>query len=221
MSVYYKIVSEKISWFNHKYELGKTYKCDGDLEFNRVGFHCYKNPLYGLNMFPFEGELFEVEIGSEYIEKDNVTISRSFKPVRKITGTERNRLLTGHVYDENTGRETWFINGKLHRDQDKPAFIWYSVSKKSNQKSKYWYQNGELHREGDQPAVITSAGTQEWYKHGKRHRDGDNPAVITYNGIRRWYKNGVLHREGNPAVILNDDVKFWFLNGELIKPVEN
>jgi hypothetical protein len=35
---------------------------------------------------------------------------------------------------------------------------------------------------------------------------------------RIWYINGQFHREDGPAVELTmDDVKYWYINGKLIK----
>jgi len=43
-------------------------------------------------------------------------------------------------------KENWFLKGKLHRGNDKPASIWADGSKR-------WYINGNLHREDNKPAI--------------------------------------------------------------------
>jgi hypothetical protein len=48
-----------------------------------------------------------------------------------------------HVY----GRKAWYINGKLHRDNDLPAVEWFNGPKE-------WYVNGLYHRENDLPAYV-------------------------------------------------------------------
>jgi hypothetical protein len=80
-------------------------------------------------------------------------------------------------------RIRWCKNGKPHRDNDKPAVIWYNGSI-------YWYKNGVHHRDNDQPAVIFIDGSKYWCKNGEWHRDNDQPAVIQSDGTKRWYKNG-------------------------------
>ena len=57
------------------------------------------------------------------------------------------------------GREYWYTNGKLHKD-DGPAVIFPDGTE-------YWYTNGRLHRT-DGPAVIYPDGTEAWYTNGKR-----------------------------------------------------
>lgn len=60
------------------------------------------------------------------------------------------------------GNQTWYKNGQIHRDGDKPAVIYIDGSK-------LWLKNGEVHRDGDQPAVIyVGSGMQFWYKNGRR-----------------------------------------------------
>ena len=122
--------------------------------------------------------------------------------------------------------ETWHHNGKLHRDNDLPAWIDYDRF----QSFKQWYQHGELHRDNDLPAWIQyhdgKISDESWYQHGEIHRDNDLPAWIEHNyddesGIRKkWWKNGKLHRDNDqPAWIeYNENYIFkqsWWQNGKL------
>ena len=59
----------------------------------------------------------------------------------------------GYLYPDGTTR--WFQNGKLHRDNDKPARI-------LSDGDKHWFQNGVLHRDNDKPAIIYSNGDKHW-----------------------------------------------------------
>jgi antitoxin component YwqK of YwqJK toxin-antitoxin module len=90
------------------------------------------------------------------------------------------RLSRGSKIMTNDGDKSWFLNGKLHRE-DGPAVEW-------NDGSKFWYLNGKLHRE-DGPAVEYSDGTKSWYLNGQCHRE-DGPAVERSNGYKAWYLNG-------------------------------
>ena len=101
------------------------------------------------------------------------------------------------------GNKRWSLDGKRHRDGDKPAV-------KYNTGTRIWYWHGELHREGDAPAAVWSDGSVSYYRHGRRHRDNDEPAVIQTRGYvvaacRQWFVHDQLHREWDlPAVILRD-----------------
>ena len=101
------------------------------------------------------------------------------------------------------GTQTWWLNGKLHRD-DGPAMIYKNGTRK-------WVKDGKLHRD-DGPAVVDADGSQIWYLNGQRHRD-DGPAVVNSDGTRMWYKAGKLHREDGPAFITPDGKQTWFQNG--------
>ena len=122
-----------------------------------------------------------------------------------------NELLMKEIKDHFTEHrvdkyetQSWYFNGKYHRDNDKPAIIFMSGHQ-------YWYLNGKYHREGDNPAIIKPNGYQAWYLNGKRHRE-NGPAIIYSNGELRWYLNDKLHRENDPAIIYPDGDKSWYLN---------
>jgi hypothetical protein len=104
------------------------------------------------------------------------------------------------------GNKEWTVNGKMHRDGDKPALIYPGGTS-------CWFKYGELHRDGDKPAIIFADGSRNWYKHGKRHRDGDEPAIIYADGDREWYKHGVRHREGNKPAFISTKRCYWYKHG--------
>jgi hypothetical protein len=109
--------------------------------------------------------------------------------------------------------ETWYLDGKKHRDGDEPAVVTTDLSlPKEAACNKEWWKHGLLHRDGDQPAV---AGQYlAWYKNGKCHRDNDQPAVIRANGGFEWLKDGKMHRDGDePALVENGDMH-WFKDGK-------
>ena len=79
------------------------------------------------------------------------------------------------VYDN--GKQEWFLNGKLHRE-DGPAIVDGNIQE--------WWLNGNRHRE-DGPAIINGK-YRAWYLNGKWHRE-DGPAIIG-DGYQEWYLNG-------------------------------
>jgi len=103
--------------------------------------------------------------------------------------------------------KTWTMNGKHHREGDKPASI-YSDG------SKAWYKNGLRHRNGDRPAAVSNE-RKAWYCHGKLHRGGGRPAVQGH--LREeWWVDGLKHRDEKdekgyvlPAYITNETVQWW------------
>ena len=60
-------------------------------------------------------------------------------------------------WDDRTTQ--WYRDGKLHRDEDKPAVVWADGSK-------VWYREGNLHRDGDEPAIVWANGAKEWFRDG-------------------------------------------------------
>jgi hypothetical protein len=57
----------------------------------------------------------------------------------------------------NDGYQAWFINGKHHRDGDRPAIIKENCYQA-------WYYDGKCHRDGDNPALVNTNGDKSWYK---------------------------------------------------------
>jgi hypothetical protein len=127
-------------------------------------------------------------------------LSRTSHAMRKMV----NRYLTIFPIVCWFGDLKWYKDGKLHRDDDKPAWILPSGAKK-------WYKDGKLHRDGDEPAEVWLHGSRVWYKNGKRHRGGDRPAVIEADGSEEWWRNGKRHRDGDePAVICLSAMARWW-----------
>ena len=90
------------------------------------------------------------------------------------------------TYENINGYQTWYKNGKIHRDNDLPA----RITLLGNQ---YWCKNGLQHRGNDLPATIYTNGTKFWFKNGLNHRDNDLPAIIYSDGTQIWYKNGIAY----------------------------
>ena len=72
--------------------------------------------------------------------------------------------------DGSISSEYWHKDGKLHREGDKPAFIWY-------------HEDGSILQE-------------RWFKDNQRHREGDKPAFIWYREDgsieeEHWFKDGI------------------------------
>ena len=60
------------------------------------------------------------------------------------------------------GSKYWYQEGKIHRENDKPAATF-------SDGTKIWYKEGKIHRENNQPAIIYEDGsTKVWYKNGRR-----------------------------------------------------
>jgi hypothetical protein len=88
--------------------------------------------------------------------------------------------------DPHTGALRWKLpNGNLHRDGDRPAFVWRDCES-------YW-RRGRLHRDGDKPAVQRYGNSLlQWYRDGVLHRDWDQPAfVCAKKGLATWWRRGV------------------------------
>jgi len=98
-----------------------------------------------------------------------------------------NRLFMYFDYRERPDTQSWYKEGRYHREGDQPAVIYADGTQE-------WCKEGLIHREGDLPAKIYPNGTQEWFQEGKRHRDGDQPAIIYANGNQVWWKEGRLCR---------------------------
>lgn len=92
------------------------------------------------------------------------------------------------------GVHSWYRDGILHRDGDKPAMIYYSSDGKVLHR--IWMKNGKRHRGEDKPAEIVFNGNLlTWYKHGRKHRENGPAFIDNINGIERWYIDGIEIQE--------------------------
>jgi antitoxin component YwqK of YwqJK toxin-antitoxin module len=138
-----------------------------------------------------------------------INISESTEQLKTIKVKDDSQIpndFTG-IAEFPDGSKAWFLNGKVHRDNDLPA-----VENTSGYKG--WYKNGEPHRENDLPAIEQSNGYKAWYLNGLRHRENDLPAIKYPDGSKEWWLNGKLHRETGPAIEHVDGYEEWWLNGQ-------
>jgi hypothetical protein len=80
----------------------------------------------------------------------------------------------------------WYYHDKVHRLDDKPAFI-------NSNGTQIWYHHGQKHRDNDEPAHIDLNGTRVWYYHDQKHRDNDKPAFMGSDGTCQYWKNNVQY----------------------------
>ncbi len=121
---------------------------------------------------------------------------------------------------------TWYKHGDIHRDNDKPAFIYKSNTPHSFMKL-IWVVDGKFHRDNDdQPACIIDDeddANYNWYKNDRLHRDNDKPAKVAVNKktgrfiLQKWYQQGEEHRQlGKPSSITLDEVRYIH-HGRLVR----
>jgi hypothetical protein len=84
--------------------------------------------------------------------------------------------------------ERYYLNGRVHRDNDKPAVIEYDPTSKQVVREQY-FQNGKLHRNTGKPAFIEySASTgktilEVFFEDGKLHSGDNSPPAIDYDRV--------------------------------------
>ncbi len=112
-----------------------------------------------------------------------------------------------YVYNyDNNIKYIWHINGVIHRDHDKPAYL--QTTPNNDQFIKYiWFINGKIKRLNDLPSEIIYVKDSEgveytWRKDDKLHREDDKPAyiMISKDGSQiikhmKWVLNGRVHRD--------------------------
>jgi hypothetical protein len=112
-----------------------------------------------------------------------------FRHDDKYHNTYKNGLL--HSYDDKPARiigerKEWYVDGKLHRDNDQPAVVKIGFVRE-------WYRHGLLHREYDKPAIINDSRLfNAWYVNGLLHRYS-GPAIIDDHG-KMWYIKGIYKK---------------------------
>lgn len=138
-----------------------------------------------------------------------------------------------NVTQEST-RRVWRKNGRLHRDNFKPAIVFYDRTRKDiyylgsirfmlNEEQdcletitvSYHDSSMVYSSYGNNPAKICKNGTKEWYYMGNLHQE-NAPAVIYPNGDQEYWLFGLRHRDDGPAVIYGNK-KYWFDSGNFMK----
>lgn len=85
----------------------------------------------------------------------------------------------------------WRRHNKLHRDDDKPAYIHFTKTGEITEEA--WYVNGINHRVGGPSSIsysmfVEGATTYEYCQWGKLHRL-DGPAIWDDRGYEDWWIN--------------------------------
>ena len=88
------------------------------------------------------------------------------------------------VAEFHDGTKWWYVDGKIHRDNDLPACEYANGTKQ-------WWRNDKLHRENG-PAVEYLDGSKSWYLNGKLHR-ADGPAIDWSDGTVEFWYEGVRY----------------------------
>lgn len=119
---------------------------------------------------------------------------------QSLTAPEWQKFNKGQIHRENqpavifyNNSQHWYRNGKLHREDDKPAIVDKGTGCLS------WFINGKLHRI-NKPARVLLNG-YEWYNNGVLHRT-DGPAIVDYGVPKEeWRLYG--------TDLSNEKVKQW------------
>jgi hypothetical protein len=121
--------------------------------------------------------------------------------------------------------ETWWVNGKVHRDGDLPVYNEYYEN--GDKKCKKWAVDGKWGRDGDLPSTIC------YYENGKKVLEawckscgGDLPYVISYykNGTKsgeKWFLDGKVGRDEDLHAEIsyyengNKQFESWVVDGKV------
>jgi hypothetical protein len=135
--------------------------------------------LKSLTTDSFVNGLYVKEWFTDSNKQTHSSIDTFKDPARTIYHNENGPASINYGANGKVDTERYHIDGRLHRDNDLPAYVSY-------------HEDGTLH-------------IQKWFKHGDLHRVG-GPAEIVYNidgslSWKGWYHDGQEHREDGPAHI--------------------
>lgn len=101
--------------------------------------------------------------------------------------------------------ERYYLNGRLHRDDDKPAVIEYDPASKQIVREQF-FQKGKLHRGDNKPAFVEySASTgkvvlEVFFADGKLRSGSDTPTAIDYDRVTGEPIRYDASRPGSPPI---------------------
>jgi hypothetical protein len=151
---------------------------------------------------------------------ENIQNKEEFILLNGILHHKISKMLKGKLLEEN-----WYVNNKLHRENDLPAYINYQSEEKK------WFFHGFLHRE-KKPAVIslnqndfyllgTLISSSKFFTHkfSKKIEIIDNNNYETYkDNFKNLYilKNKILHScNDKPAIVIHGFERQWYYEGVL------
>jgi hypothetical protein len=115
---------------------------------------------------------------------------------------------------------SWYQNGILHRENDKPARVSgkrehvFLFVEKNLPKPVDIYEQKYIERY-DLPCYFWGKVRLEWFKDGVYHREGDKPAIRNDPCYAVWYKKGKKHRDDpEKPVMISGDRACWIVEGK-------
>lgn len=163
----------------------------------------YNRAMRGSNQAQANGLLFGARTQKDSPKPE---LTKAEKEALELAQEKSAWLAKGGEITEENGTTRWSIDGKLHRDGDKPA-----VERGNGDLE--WWQMGTKHRDGG-PCFIGYNGDKEWRQNGLLHRDDGLPSIEDESGHREWHVHGRRHRLNGPAIIYPEgDCQYW-VDGE-------
>jgi len=175
-----------------QYEIGKTYKFNGEIKLCEKGFH-YCNELKNVfNYYDINKDIkvFKVEILGEFIDGDDKSVTNKLKVIEEIDISEwqkydeRNNL----IYCKNSVLEYW------KKYDEKNNLIHYKDSNGIEYWKKYDEKNNLIH-------CKDSSGYEKWYQYDKSNN------LIHYknsSGYEKWYQydknNNLIHYKNSNGI---------------------
>lgn len=150
-----------------------------------------------------------LDIDEVIINKDNFIYIYTYKKNTKILHSINDKPSIKIFRNNNELlSEEYHKNGKLHKDNDKPAIIRYDHSRGNCYVSvELFYKNGKLHRDNNMPAIVT---------YGFNYDENDNCTTYIFREI--WLINGTCMRTDNKATDIqyysngNKEIEYWSIN---------
>ena len=110
----YKAMNEDMTCRGFRYEIGKTYEFDGNIQICKKGFHFCRNIASVFRYYErLESRVFEVE-ASGAIAEDPIgekLCCQKIRIVREVKGIELNRIIYGNGYGDGNGYGNGYGDG--------------------------------------------------------------------------------------------------------------
>ena len=101
----YKGMSRDMTCRGMKYEIGKTYEVDGDIELCKRGLHFCKNLKDVFDYYNRDGEnrFFEVEAVGQVVSGNDKSVTNKLKIIRELSKKIINRCIYGYGNGDGYG----------------------------------------------------------------------------------------------------------------------
>lgn len=148
---------------NMTYEVGKEYKCDGEIELCTKGYHFCKNIIDINTYYPINSKntkILQIKVLGKTIDEKDKSVTNHLKIIKALTSEEIEKASNGKIKYDSNGNVTYFeySNGLWYKQK----FNSYGNRKYFEDSYGYWRKH---EYDSNNNLIYVQTSTGYWFKH--------------------------------------------------------